>query len=231
MLLSMMRYFFGLGCEWGWAIVLLTLVIKLTLLPLTIKATGSQMKSMKAMKRLKPQMDAIKKKYEGDRVKQGQEQQALFAREGVTPMAPLLGCVPMLLQMPIWIALYAMLGAAVELVHADFLWLPDLTKQDDLYLLPLGLAGMMFFQSSLMPSAGDEQQAKMMKRVMPLVMGAMFMFMPSGMGVYIFVNMTLSVVQTAIQRGRNKDEPEETAVASKTSDKTSKPAPKSSKKK
>lgn len=200
MLLSLMRFFYGWVGVWGWAIVLVTIVIKAVTLPLTLK----QMNSMKAMKRIQPKIAEIKKKYADDRVKQGQETQALFAREGVNPLA---GCLPVFVQMPVYIALYAMLGAAVELVHEPFLWLPDLTKQDPFYALPIMLGGMMVVQNRMMPTSGDEMQAKLMRWVMPVVFAAFMLFLPSGLALYIFVNICLSVVQTAIQVGRNTDEP------------------------
>ena len=200
MLLSLMRFFYGWVGVWGWAIVLVTIVIKAVTLPLTLK----QMNSMKAMKRIQPKIAEIKKKYADDRVKQGQETQALFAREGVNPLA---GCLPVFVQMPVYIALYAMLGAAVELVHEPFLWLPDLTKQDPFYALPILLGGMMVVQNRMMPTSGDEMQAKLMRWIMPVVFAAFMLFLPSGLALYIFVNICLSVVQTAIQVGRNTDEP------------------------
>lgn len=200
MLLALMRFFHSYVGVWGWSIVLVTIVIKVVTLPLTLK----QMASMKAMKRIQPKITAIKEKYGDDRVKVGQETQALFAREGVNPLA---GCLPVFVQMPVYIALYAMLGAAVELVHEPFLWLPDLTKQDPYYALPLALGGMMVVQNRMMPSSGDEMQAKMMRWIMPVVFSAFMLFLPSGLALYIFVNICLSVVQTAIQVGRNTDEP------------------------
>jgi YidC/Oxa1 family membrane protein insertase len=183
---------------WGWAIVLLTIVVKAITLPLTLK----QMSSMKAMKRIQPEIVKIKEKYGDDKVKQGQEMQALFGRAGVNPLA---GCLPMLVQMPVWFALYSMLAAVVELVHESFLWLPDLTKQDPYYALPIALGAMMVLQNRMMPSGGDEAQQKMMRWVMPIVFSAFMLFLPSGLGVYIFVNIVLSVIQTAIQVGRSDE--------------------------
>ena len=194
LLLGMMRWFFSLTGSWGVAIVLLTVVVKAVTLPLTLK----QMRSMKRMKEIQPELDKIKKKYGDDRVKQGQEMQALFSRSGVNPLA---GCLPMLVQLPIWFALYSMLGTAAELVHEPFLWLPDLTQQDPYYILPLGLGAMMILQNRMMPMAGDAAQAKMMRWVMPIMFTVFMLFLPSGLGVYIFVNIVLSVIQTAIQVG------------------------------
>ena len=215
LLLSLMRFFYEWVGVWGWAIVLVTIVIKIVTLPLTLK----QMNSMKAMKRIQPKIAALKEKYSDDRVKQGQEMQALFAREGVNPLA---GCLPVFVQMPVYIALYAMLGAAVELVHEPFLWLPDLTKQDPFFALPLLLGGMMVVQNRMMPTSGDEMQAKMMRWIMPVVFSAFMLFLPSGLALYIFVNICLSVVQTAIQVGRNTDEPAAEAAPSKSDKKPGK---------
>lgn len=200
MLLGMLRWFYALTHSWGISIVLLTVVVKLITLPLTLK----QMSSMKRMRAIQPEMQKIKAKYSDDRVKQGQEMQALFARSGVNPLA---GCLPTLVQLPIWFALYSMLSAAVELVHQKFLWLPDLTQQDPFYILPLALGGLMIVQNRMMPNTMDEAQAKMMRWLMPIMFTAFMLFLPSGLAVYIFANILLSIVQTAIQVGMGAKEP------------------------
>lgn len=197
MLLALLRWLHGLVSNWGVSIVLLTVMIKAATLPLTLK----QMSSMKRMKEIQPEMNKIKEKYGDDKVKQGQEMQALFARSGVNPLA---GCLPMLVQLPIWFALYSMLGAAVELVHVPFLWLPDLTEQDPFYILPLALGALMILQNRMMPSTMDAAQAKLMRWVMPIMFTVFMLFLPSGLGVYIFANIVLSLIQTAIQVGTNK---------------------------
>ena len=196
LLLGLLRWFHALVANWGVSIILLTVLVKLLTLPLTLK----QMASMKRMREIQPEMAKIKEKYAEDRQKQTQEMQALFARKGVNPLA---GCLPMLVQLPIWFALYSMLSAAVELVHVPFLWLPDLTQQDPFYILPLALGGLMILQNRMMPtsSMGDETQAKMMKWIMPIMFTVFMLFLPSGLGVYIFANILLSLVQTAIQVG------------------------------
>ena len=199
LLLGLLRWFYSLVANWGVSIILLTVLVKLITLPLTLK----QMASMKRMKEIQPEMAKIKEKYADDRAKQTQEMQALFARSGVNPLA---GCLPMLVQLPIWFALYSMLSAAVELVHVPFLWLPDLTQQDPFYVLPLALGGLMILQNRMMPTSnmGDETQAKMMRWFMPIMFTVFMLFLPSGLGVYIFANILLSLVQTAIQVGTNK---------------------------
>jgi len=193
LMLRLLHWFYGLTGIWGVAILLLTVVIKAITLPLTLK----QMNSMKRMKEIQPEIEKLKTKYGDDRTKQAQEMQALFARSGVNPLA---GCLPMVFQLPIWIALYAMLATAVELFRVPFLWLPDLTAQDPYFILPLGIGGLMFLQTRLQPTpTGDNQQAKMMMWLMPIIFTVMMLFLPSGLGVYIFANILLSLVQTIIQ--------------------------------
>jgi len=192
-MLRLLRWFHELTGIWGVAILLLTVVVKLVTLPLTLR----QMNSMKRMREVQPEIEALKKKYADDKMRQAQEMQALFARSGVSPLA---GCLPMVVQLPIWIALYAMLATAVELYREPFLWLPDLTRQDPYFIMPLAIGGLMFLQTKLQPTpAVDNQQAKMMMWMMPVVFTVMMLFLPSGLGVYIFANILLSLVQTVIQ--------------------------------
>ncbi len=192
MMLDLLRWFYGLTGIWGVAIIMLTVVVKLTLLPLTIK----QYKSMRKLKEINPEIQKLREKYGDDKTKMNQEMQALFQRAGTSPLS---GCLPMVFQFPIWIALYAMLGAVVDLYHESFLWLPDLTQPDPFYILPVGMGALMFVQTRMNPSAGDEQQMKMMQWIMPGVFVVMMLFLPSGLGLYIFANITLSLVQSFIQ--------------------------------
>jgi len=191
-MLWLLRVFFNLTGVWGVAIILLTVVVKVLTLPLTFK----QMRSMKKMREIQPELTALKAKYADDRVRQAQEMQALFGRAGVNPLA---GCLPMLVQLPIWIALYAMLNTAVELYREPFLWLPDLTQQDPYYILPLAMGALMYFQMKIQPAGVDNDQAKMMAWMMPIIFTVMMLFLPSGLCVYIFANVLLSLVQTVIQ--------------------------------
>jgi YidC/Oxa1 family membrane protein insertase len=191
MMLALLRWFHNLVGIWGWAIVMLTCVVKLVTLPLTLK----QYRSMRRMREIQPEMEKVKEKYKDDRTKQSQEMQALFQRMGVNPLA---GCVPMVIQFPVWIALYAMLGTVVELYHEPFLWLPDLTKADPLYILPVAMGALMFLQMRMQP-ATDNQQAQMMQKIMPAFFVVMMLFLPSGLGVYIFANIVLSLIQSFIQ--------------------------------
>ncbi|MCY1011171.1 membrane protein insertase YidC [Nannocystis pusilla] len=188
----LLRAFYNLTGVWGVAIILLTIVVKVLTLPLTFK----QMRSMKKMREIQPELEDIKKKYGEDRVRQAQEMQALFQRAGVNPLA---GCLPMLIQLPIWIALYATLNTAVELYRVPFLWLPDLTQQDPYYILPLAMGALMYIQMKATPSGVDNEQARMMAWMMPIIFTVMMLFLPSGLGVYIFANVLLSLIQTLIQ--------------------------------
>jgi len=202
-MLWLLRVFYNLTGIWGVAIILLTVVVKVLTLPLTFK----QMRSMKKMREIQPELTALKAKYAEDRVRQAQEMQALFQRAGVNPLA---GCLPMLVQLPIWIALYAMLNTAVELYREPFLWLPDLTQQDPYYILPLAMGALMYFQMKIQPAGVDNEQAKMMAWMMPIIFTVMMLFLPSGLCVYIFANVLLSLVQTVIQL-----RPSPTAAATK----------------
>ncbi len=188
----LLRVFYNLTGIWGVAIILLTVVVKVLTLPLTFK----QMRSMKKMREIQPELEELKKKYADDKVRQAQEMQALFQRSGVNPLA---GCLPMLIQLPIWIALYATLNTAVELYRVSFLWLPDLTQQDPYYILPLAMGALMYVQMKATPSGVDNEQARMMAWMMPTIFTVMMLFLPSGLGVYIFANVLLSLIQTFIQ--------------------------------
>lgn len=192
MMLGLLRWFYELTHVWGVAIILLTVVVKLVLLPLTIK----QYRSMRKLKEINPELTKLREKYKDDKVKLQQEMQALFQRTGANPLS---GCVPLLIQFPVWIALYAMLGAVVDLYHQDFLWLPDLTQPDPYYILPVSMGVLMFIQTKMNPSTGDEQQMKMMLWMMPGIFVVMMLFLPSGLGVYIFANIVLSLAQSFVQ--------------------------------
>ncbi|HEY8375160.1 MAG TPA: membrane protein insertase YidC, partial [Nannocystis sp.] len=202
-MIFLLRFFYNLTGIWGVAIILLTVVVKVLTLPLTFK----QMRSMKKMREIQPELEEIKRKYGEDRVRQAQEMQALFKRAGVNPLA---GCLPMLIQLPIWIALYATLNTAVELYRVPFLWLPDLTQQDPYYILPLAMGALMYLQMKMTPSGVDNEQARMMAWMMPTIFTVMMLFLPSGLGVYIFANVLLSLIQTLIQV-----RPTQTAAAKK----------------
>jgi len=189
-MLSLLRWFYSLTGIWGVAIILLTVLVKTLLFPLTVK----QMKSMKKMRDIQPELTALREKYADDKVKQQQELQALMQRTGANPMA---GCLPAVVQLPVFIALYASLQAAVELYHEPFLWMADLTQPDPYFILPIGMGAMMWANGKLQPTA-DSEQAKLMTTMMPIVFTVMMLFLPAGLTVYIFANTTVSVITTLI---------------------------------
>lgn len=179
----------GLVTNWGIAIILLTVVIKLLLLPITQKGY----ESMEKMKKVQPKLKALQEKYENDKMKLAEEQMALFKNEGVSPMG---GCLPMLAQMPIYFALYRTIWGSTELYNAPFaFWITDLSQRDPYFVLPILMGAVMVVQQRLMPQAVDNPQMQMMTRIMPVMFTAMMLFLPSGLVLYIFVNMLLSIVQ------------------------------------
>lgn len=185
MLLEWMHKLTG---NWGWAIILLTVVIKAALYPLS----AASYRSMAQMKALAPRLERLKEQHGDDRQKFHQAMMELYKTEKVNPLG---GCLPMLLQIPIFIALYWSLLGAVELRQAPWImWINDLSQPDPFYVLPVILAGLMFAQTFLNPPPTDPMQAKMMK-IMPLAFSVMFFFFPAGLVVYWVVNSALSMLQ------------------------------------
>ncbi|HYL93139.1 MAG TPA: membrane protein insertase YidC [Alphaproteobacteria bacterium] len=184
--------------NWGWAIAFLTVVITAALLPLRI--TG--MKSALKMQKLQPQIKAINEKYkrysitDPRRAEMQKEMSALYKREGVNPLG---GCFPLLLQMPFLIAFYSMLNNAIELRHADWLWIHDLSSPDPLYILPIAITITMFLTQKSTPQAGmDPAQQKMLAFMSPLMMGYFSLLMPSGTGVYWGISNIISYIQQIV---------------------------------
>ena len=178
---------FGFVHNWGWAIILLTLSVKIVLYPLT-RASYISMAKMKA---LAPKMEQLKSQHGDDRAKLQAAMMQLYKSEKVNPIG---GCLPMILQIPVFIGLYWALLSSVELRHAGFLWIHDLSTPDPYYILPIILAGTMFLQTFLNPPPSDPVQAKMMK-IMPIAFSVMFFFFPAGLVLYWLVNNVLSMSQ------------------------------------
>lgn len=173
--------------NWGWAIIVLTIIVKAILYPLT----RASYISMAKMKELAPKVDKLRKQYENDKIKLQQSMMQLYKTEKVNPIG---GCLPMLLQIPVFIGLYWALFSSVELRQAQFLWIKDLSLADPFYILPVLLAITMFLQTFMNPPPADPVQAKMMK-IMPLAFSVMFFFFPAGLVVYWLVNNILSILQ------------------------------------
>ncbi len=210
-LLSMIH---GVVGNWGVAIILLTFLVKLVLYPLTHK----QMESMAKMKELKPEMDRINELYADDREKKGAAVMELYRKKGVNPMA---GCLPVILQLPIWFSLYASLSSNIQLFHAPFaLWFRDLSSPDPFFVLPLCLGVLMFVQQKLAPPTGsDPMQAKMMLYMMPTMITSFMLFLPAGLCLYMFTNSALSILQQRVIEARLKQKLVSATALSSTSTK------------
>ncbi|MEZ5471499.1 MAG: membrane protein insertase YidC [Marinicella sp.] len=179
----------GLVGNWGWSIVLLTVLIKL----MFFKLSEAQYKSMARMRKLQPRITTLKERYKDDKQKFNQEMMALYQKEKVNPLG---GCLPILIQIPVFIALYWVLLESVELRQAPFiLWLQDLSTPDPYFILPAINAAAMIMTQRLSPTPGmDPMQAKIMK-AMPIVFSIMFAFFQSGLVLYWAVNSVLSLAQ------------------------------------
>ena len=180
---------------WGWAIVVLTVIITIALLPLRI----SSMKSALKMQKVAPQIKSLQEKYkrfsltDPRRAELQKEMSQLYKREGVNPVG---GCFPMLLQMPFLLAFYSMLGNAIELRHAGWLWIKDLSAPDPIHILPILIVITMFFSQRSMPQGGmDQTQQKMMNIMGPLMIGYMSWFFAAGLCLYWAVSNLLGYVQ------------------------------------
>ena len=187
-LFSLLDWLHGLFGNWGMAIIMLTFLVKLVLYPLS----SASYKSMANMRRVAPQMKRLQERYSDDRQKLSQEMMGLYKKEGVNPLG---GCLPMLLPMPIFIALYWVLFESVELRQAPFmLWIHDLAAMDPYFVLPLLMGGTMYAQQLLSPTLGDPMQARIMK-MMPIMFTVLFLFFPAGLVLYWLVNSVLSIAQ------------------------------------
>jgi len=184
--------------NWGWAICIQTLIINLALMPLRI----SSMKSALKMQKIQPQMNSIKEKYKkyGMRDPRRQEMNTeigeLMKREGVSPVG---GCLPLVIQMPFLFAYYSMLGSALDLRHASWLWIHDLSSADPWHILPIGIFITMLFMQRMTPQAGmDPSQQKMMNVMMPVMMGFLSWNFASGLCLYWAEGNLIAIVQQLV---------------------------------
>ncbi|NIL93984.1 MAG: membrane protein insertase YidC [Woeseiaceae bacterium] len=178
----------GVFGNWGVAIIAVTILIKL----LFYKLTESSGRSMAKMRNLQPRLKALQDRYKDDRQQLSQAMMDLYKREKVNPAA---GCLPILIQMPFFLAFYWVLLESVEMRQAPFaLWITDLSSRDPLFILPLIMGAAMFFQQKLNPQVGDPVQIKVMQ-VMPIIFTAFFAFFPSGLVLYWVTNTVLSIAQ------------------------------------
>ena len=174
--------------NWGWAIVLLTIIVKAVLYPLT----NASYRSMAKMRAVAPRLQSLKEKYGDDRMALQQAMMKMYKDEKINPLG---GCLPMLLQIPVFIGLYWAIFTSVELRQAPWIgWITDLSRPDPWFILPIIMAITMFIQTSLNPPPTDPLQAKMMK-IMPVIFSVMFFFFPAGLVLYWVVNNILTIAQ------------------------------------
>lgn len=205
-LLTLMKLFYALIHNWGVAIILLTILVRLVFYPLSLKSY----RSMKAMQKLQPQIKALKEKYKDDMQRFNQEQMALFKAHKVNPMS---GCLPILVQIPVFFALYSVLSNSIELFHAPFFgWIHDLSAKDPFYIYPVLMGISMFVQQKMTPTAGmDPMQAKIML-FMPILFTFIMLNLPSGLTVYIFLSTLLGIAQQWVINREPASVPAKTAM-------------------
>ncbi|MDQ8936476.1 membrane protein insertase YidC [Acinetobacter rudis] len=199
-----LQFFHNIVGNWGWSIILLTILVKLILWPLSSKSY----RSMAKMRVIAPEMQRMKEEFGEDRMRFSQEMMALYKREQVNPLS---GCLPLLLQMPIFLALYWVLMESVELRHAPWmLWIQDLSAMDPWFILPLLMGVTMFVQQMLNPQPADPMQAKVFK-IMPIMFTVFMLFFPAGLVLYWIINNSITILQQgfinkSVERDRLKKE-------------------------
>ena len=195
-LLRVLKFLKGYSFNYGWAIIILTFLIRIVF----FYPNHKSYKSMKDMQKLQPKVAKLREKYKDDKDTMNKELMALYKTFKVNPLA---GCLPMVIQLPVFIALYNVLGYAIELRHASFIptlpftdivWLADLSTKDPLLITPIIMGATMFIQQRMTPSTGDPTQAKMMM-FLPLIFTFMFLNFASGLVIYWLVNNVLSIIQ------------------------------------
>ncbi len=192
-LLDALRWVHGFVGDWGWAIIVLTILINLAMAPLRHKSVVS----MRKMQELQPHMKAIQERYakykitDPERQKMNTEVMELYKSRGVNPAS---GCVPTLLTMPFLFAFYAMLGQAIEIRGHDFLWIPDLSGADTYYILPVLMGASMFWQMRMTPASADPTQQRIMM-FMPIMITVTMLFAPAGLVIYWFVSNLWTIGQ------------------------------------
>ena len=174
--------------NWGWSIIVLTLLIKLAFFPLS----AASYRSMARMRAVAPRIQALKEQAGDDRQKLSQGMMELYKKEKINPLG---GCLPILVQMPVFLALYWVLLESVEMRQAPWMfWITDLSIKDPLFILPILMGASMFVQQLLNPAPPDPMQAKVMK-MLPILFTFFFLWFPAGLVLYWVVNNVLSIAQ------------------------------------
>ena len=207
-MLIVLRWFYKFVPNWGVAIILLTILVRLILFPLTYKG----MKSMRRLSLLTPKIQALRKKHEGNKEKINKEMMEVYKKHKVNPMG---GCLPLILQIPIFIALYSALIPAIELRHSPFIfWITDLSKSDFVYVLPVLMGFSMYLQQKLTPTSAtmDPTQQKILKWL-PVMMTFFFLNFPSSLVLYWLTSNIISIAQQKVINKVSVEEPQAVAAA------------------
>lgn len=201
-ILKGLQFFYTFIPNYGVSIILLTLLIRLITFPLQYKSFVS----MKKLQLVQPELTKIREKYKEDPARMQKESMELFKKSGANPIG---GCLPLLLQMPVFFAFYKVLYGAVELVDAPFmLWLHDLSNKDPYYVLPVLMTGAMFLQQKLTPNTITDPVQKKVMMFMPLIFGVIMKDLPSGLSLYIFVSTIFGILQQLmVFNAKTKDTP------------------------
>lgn len=190
-LLYVMKACHSVVGNWGFAIILLTLLVRLCVLPFNVMS----FRSMKAMQKVQPVIQALREKYKEDPMRLNQEMMATMKAHGANPIG---GCLPMLLQIPIFFALYRVISTSVELYNSPFvLWITDLSAHDKYYVLPILMAVFMYIQQKITPSTMDPTQAKIMT-FLPVIFSLFMLQLPSGLTLYMVVSTLFGIIQQYI---------------------------------
>jgi len=202
--------------NYGISIIVITIIIRLIFLPLTIKSMGSMKEMQNKMQEIKPKIDALKEKFKDDKTKQNAELMKLYSSYGINPLSSLGGCLPLLIQLPVFIALYEVLLYSIELRQSSFLWIKDLSEPETLFdipgigipfrVLPLLMGASWYLSQKMTPTTAvgaDNMQMKMMQ-FMPLIFTVMFWGLPSGLILYWTVSNILSIGQQLYVNSRSR---------------------------
>ncbi len=197
-LLDILNIFYKFSHNYGIAIILLTILVRLLFYPLSVKSA----RSMKAMQKLQPQIQSLKERYKDDPQKFNTEQMALFKSHKVNPLG---GCLPMLIQLPVFLALYAVLANSMELFHAPFFgWIQDLSSKDPYYVFPVLMGISMFVQQKMTPMAGMDPMQQKMMLFMPIIFSFIMINLPAGLTVYMFLSTVLGILQQLLINREHK---------------------------
>jgi YidC/Oxa1 family membrane protein insertase len=191
-LVAILVFFHGIVGNWGLAVICLTLCLRIGLFPLSLK----QIHTTIAMRRIKPEIDELSKKFPDDAQARQMAMMELYRKHGINPLG---GCLPQLVQLPIWWAMWATLQTAVEMYHERFLWLSDLSAPDKFFILPVVYGVFIVLQQRIVPQQGmDPMQQKMMTWVMPIMFTGFVLFTPAALGLYMLTSSALGIAQQLV---------------------------------